>query len=129
VLASDEEGAFTCEFKTGVDDGSQYILFDTFLYDFEVLKDRTRRLEEAIAAVDALVISRREYPEKKNILKYLQKIRKRAVTDGADTEKNIHDMEKAINALLKIESVDIAGIRLQLDTLLRIEQGRNYLFE
>ncbi|MCL7488877.1 MAG: Ig-like domain-containing protein [Desulfobulbaceae bacterium] len=129
VLAPDEEGTFTCEFKTGVDDGSQYILFDTLLYEFEVLKDRARRLQDAIAAVDALVITRKEYLEKNNILKYLQKIRKRAVTDGADTEKNIHDMEKAINALLEIESVDITGIRLQLDTLLRIEQGRNYLFE
>ena len=44
-----------------------------------------------------------------------------------DIEKNISDMLRAIDALISLNGIDVSAIRLQLDTLLRIWEGRYYL--
>ena len=44
-----------------------------------------------------------------------------------DVEQNIFDVLKAIDALISINGIDVSAIRLQLDTLLRIWEGRYYL--
>jgi hypothetical protein len=44
-----------------------------------------------------------------------------------DMEKNIADILKVIDGLISINGIDVSAIRLQLDTLLRIWEGRFYL--
>ena len=92
-------------------------------------KDRYSYFEETIEAIEALDVFGQEDGDKRNALQWLAKVSYRPVTDCEQTKLNIHDIEKAINSLLGIESIDTGDIRLQLDTLLSIEQGRCYFYE
>jgi hypothetical protein len=49
------------------------------------------------------------------------------VTGSHDVEKNISDILKAIDSLISLNGIYVSAIRLQLDTLLRIWEGRYYL--
>jgi len=42
-------------------------------------------------------------------------------------EQNISDILQAVDALISLNGVDVSAIRLQLDNLLRIWEGRYYL--
>ncbi len=129
VLAPDLEGVFACEFNTGFVEGGQYTSLWKFIHEFAVPADRVSRLEEAMSLIGDLAVSGYERAMRDNALRYLQNVLARTVTDCEQTELNIHDLEKAVNSLIEIESVAISEIRLQLDTLLRIEQGRCYFYE
>lgn len=128
LLAPDQVGKFLCQFQAGLDGGAA-----TFLeggLEFVVEKDRALLLEEAIGAIAGLTVSKKERPHPRKALKYLQNVMKRA-TNGRKqlVEKNIHDIEQAIDSLLRIESRDISHVRFRLDTLLRVEQGRYYSYD
>ncbi len=129
VLAPDQKGVFGCEFSTWFGDGSQYTLLQKNMYEFTVNKDRASRLEEAIGAINNLQVTWYERYKRNSVLYYLQKVLDRTVTNREHTELNILDIKEAVGSLLYIKSVDINDIRLQLDTLLRIEQGRFYLYD
>ena len=94
VLAPDQEGNFRCEFNTGFVDGNQFTLLHQFMYDFEVQKDRTRRLEEAIGAIGELNVSGNERSMRKNAQQFLQNVLNLTATTCEQTELNIHDIEK-----------------------------------
>lgn len=129
VLAPDREGFFACEFNTGSVEGGQYTLLGKFIHEFVVDKDREHRLDEAIGLIRDLEVLRQERSLRDNALRYLYNVLERPATAGDQSELNIHDLEKAIDSLLGIESTDIGPVRLRLDTLLRIEQGRWYFYE
>jgi len=129
VLAPDLEGIFACEFSTGLVDGNQYTFLRKFISEFALNKNRMRRLAEAKGAIGNLQVSARERAMRNNALRYLQNVLDRPATNCEQADLNIHDIEKAIDALLAIKSIDIVDIRLQLDTLLRIEQAKCYFQE
>ncbi|MHB8790486.1 MAG: CARDB domain-containing protein [Desulfobulbaceae bacterium] len=129
ILAPDLEGVFACEFNTGTVEDGRYTLLGNFIHELTLLKDRGHRLEEAATMISDLTVSRQERAKRDNALRYLRNIMERPVTVGEQSELNIHDLEKAIDSLLAIESTDIGPVRLRLDTLLRIEQGRWYFYE
>ena len=85
--------------------------------------------DPVVSLIGDLAVSGYERAMRDNALRYLQNVLARPVTDCEQTELNIHDLEKAVNSLIEIESAAISEIRLQLDTLLRIEQGRCYFYE
>jgi len=129
VLAPDREGVFTCELNAGFAAGGQFVSLQKTAYALIVAKDRARRLDEVITTIAGFSAAGRERAQRDNALRFLRSVEERTVLGGNATEMNMRDIGKAVDALLHMDRIDTHGIRLQLDTLLRIEQGRWYLYE
>lgn len=127
LLPPDRTGTFACEFSTGRTENGQFIPLQRFTDQFVVAQDRNGRLQEAIQAVGSLAVSRKEQTSRSRARQYLQNVLLRTGSGRHQAEQNIHDLEKAVTALLQIETVPITEIRLKVDTLLRMEQARWYL--
>lgn len=128
VILPDLSGLFNTSTDIGFFIDSSYVPFANLLAEFDIGQDRDQLVSTIIAKVQALPVTRKETGHVRSVGKYLTKVANRTVLQAKDISKNIHDIEKAVNALLHIDSIDIHQIRLQLDRLLRIEQGRFYFF-
>ncbi|MFH1675186.1 MAG: hypothetical protein ABIF87_17420, partial [Pseudomonadota bacterium] len=128
ALAPDMPETYTLETEIGFLTGETYTFFENVSLDVEVGTDTATRMEDVIAELSALSIAHKEESKVKKVIKHLEKVQERTITTKKDIKKNIHDILKAIKYLFDIKSVDIADIRLMLDTLMRIEQGRYYFF-
>jgi flagellar hook assembly protein FlgD len=128
VILPDQAGLLSTSTDVGFFVGSMYVPFANLLNEFDIGQDRSQLISDIIAEVQALPIDRKDRNNLRNVEKYLTEVASRTVLQAQDISKNIHDIEKAVNDLLRIDSMDIHQIRLQLDRLLRIEQGRFYFF-
>ncbi|GAB4334220.1 MAG: hypothetical protein Kow0089_03300 [Desulfobulbaceae bacterium] len=129
LLAPDREGAFPCTFRIGTSSDGGFTEMDRVRQEFTVSADRTRRLEAAIEALENFPATGRDRARREYAARSLRKVMERSVEGRQDTEKNIRDIGRAVDALRGIRSVDTETLRQRLDTLLRIEQGRWYLYE
>jgi hypothetical protein len=128
VILPDQAGLLSTSTDVGFFVGSMYVPFANLLNEFDIGQDRSQLISDIIAEVQALPIDRKDRNNLRNVEKYLTEVASRTVLQAKDISQNIHDIEKAVNDLLRIDSMDIHQIRLQLDRLLRIEQGRFYFF-
>jgi subtilase family serine protease len=127
VLAPDMPGAYTLETEIEALAGETCTLFEKLSIDVEVGTDTPTLVGNIISELSAHSLSGQEKSKAANVIKNLEAVQERGNATEEDIEKNIHNILKAAESLLFIESIDILNIRLMLDTLMRIEQGRYYL--
>ena len=128
VLLPDQAGLFTTSTEVGFWIDEKYVPFASLLTEFDLSHDRDQLIDQLLAEVAGLLVSRKERGHVRAIETYLAKVEGRPLLTAEDINRNIHDIEKAVNALLRIDSADIHPLRLGLARLLRIEQGRFYYF-
>ncbi|MBU0728774.1 MAG: hypothetical protein KKE17_09040 [Proteobacteria bacterium] len=129
ILLPDTLGTYTLSIENGFMDQDQYVPLQTDTYDIVLDQDRAALIDSIIGEVSSLQLSSQDSAKAADIIACLENVRANVIIDIGDLQVNIHEIEKAIDSLLRIESIDISDIRLQLDTLLRIEQGRYYFYE
>ncbi|MBU0485735.1 MAG: Ig-like domain repeat protein [Proteobacteria bacterium] len=129
LLAPDQTGSFNLDIESSFKENGQIRILrnDTFIFLIE--KDRAALIDEAIAALETLGLNSNSHSETNNAVQSLNKIKDRNILCEQNIEKNIHDLNKAVEDLLKIRSTAIHNERLMLDILLRIEEGRWYLYD
>ena len=59
---------------------------------------------------------------------FINDVKTRTVRSFLDAEKNIHDILKAVDAVLSIESADTSEIRLMMAELLKTWEAKAYTF-
>ncbi|MEN8135666.1 MAG: carboxypeptidase regulatory-like domain-containing protein [Thermodesulfobacteriota bacterium] len=126
VLMPEETGVYSITTEVGFVFNDEYTLFDTVFHEVsaglssqELLDD----IDNELARLKAMV---KKSSKIKIAINHFIKARDRLIYERVDIEKNIHDLEKAIAALLSEEGVEVSAARLMLDRLLRIEQRRWY---
>jgi len=129
ILMPDASGTYSIFIENGFMDQDQYIPLQTDTYDLVLDQDRAALIDSIIGEVSSLPLTNQDSAKVVDIIICLENVRTNTIIDIGDLQVNIHEIEKAVDALLQIEGVDISDIRLQLDTLLRIEQGRYYFYE
>jgi len=94
-----------------------------------IAQDAAQTAQQILAALDALQVSR--YYDRAAIklaMMFINNVKTRTVRSFFDAEKNIHDILKAVDAVLSIESADTSDIRLMMDELLKIWEAKAYAF-
>lgn len=129
ALTPDKSGSHPLQ--TGVEclkDG-KYHFYRDLVKEIIIEKDAGTMLFDILSALSELRVSGRERAKVNNAIGYLNRILSRTVVNERDIEKTIDELLKAINSLLELTSVDISLIRLKMDALLRMWEGRWYFFE
>jgi hypothetical protein len=94
-----------------------------------IAQDAAQTAQQILAALDALEVSRHsDKAAIKLAMMFIHNVKTRTVRSFLNAEKNIHDILKAIDALLSVESVDTMDIRLMMDELLKIWEAKAYIF-
>jgi hypothetical protein len=128
VLMPEEAGTYSITTEVGFVINGNYTLFDTVFHEASVglsVQELLDDIDDELAALKALV---KKSSKIKNAINHFTKTQDRLIYEQSDIEKNIHDIEKAIAALLSEEGVDVSVARLMLAKLLRIEQARWYRY-
>ena len=127
VLSPDKAGAYTLQTEVGYMDNGIYTFYQNLNADITVDKDAATLANDIIAALDALTVTGKDKAKVRDAEKHIEKVRNRDIDDKKDIAKNIHYILKAIESLLYIKSADVSNIRLMMDGLLRVLEGRYYL--
>ncbi len=128
ALMSDIAGTYTLHTEAGYLEAGVYSFLQEITLDITVDKNALDIAGDIINALNGLSLSGGEESKRDKAVRYLNKVRDRAVESDKDIEKNIHDINKAIHSLIDIETVDISGIRLMMDELLKTWESRYYFF-
>jgi len=124
ALTPDKTGTYTLQTEVGYMEGGTYNFYQSLSAEIVVDKDAATMASDIITALKALPVSGQERAKVNNAVKYIENVQGRAITSEQDIEKNIHDILKAINSLLSVTGIDISEIRLMMDRLLEIWEGR-----
>jgi hypothetical protein len=127
ALPPDMIGTYTIETDIEYMENGSYIPYRNLKADFVIDRDAAAIIGDILAALNRLQADGRQKARIKEAIRHVEYIQKRTVTSARDIEKNISDILKAIDALISLNGIDVSAIRLQLDTLLRIWEGRYYL--
>jgi len=127
ALLPDITGTYTLETDIEYLDNGSYIPYRNLSEDFIVDKNTVTITGDIIAALNELQAEGRQKARINDAIRHVDYVQKRKVIGGHDIEKNISDILKAIDALISLNGIDVSAIRLQLNTLLRIWEGRYYL--
>jgi len=128
LLAPEAAGGFTLDLSATVAPlagGAASQLWDN-RYTFTVPGDRGSLLTAARTALTALQVTKTEGAMVTTITTYLDNLRRRAIACAGDLALNIQDLTSAIAALSAINNPEVPDLRLDLDDLLRLEEGRWY---
>jgi hypothetical protein len=127
ALTPDQAGTYTLKSDVEIKDKGTYLLFQSFTMDIVVDKDTQTVAGDIMAALKALSVTGKKDKEylKVTILQ-MQDVQRREIIRKRDVEKNIDDILEGINSLLSITSNDVAEIRLMMDRLLRMWEGKWY---
>jgi subtilase family serine protease len=128
VLAPDMPGVYALETEIGFLAGGVYTFFDTLSVDVGVGMNTSILISDIISELNVLSLSGQEKAKAANAIKNLEAVQERGNATEEDIEKNIHNILKAVESLLFIDSIDTTDIRLMLDALMRTEQARYYFF-
>ncbi|MEN8134500.1 MAG: CARDB domain-containing protein [Thermodesulfobacteriota bacterium] len=128
VFAPEQPGSYDLQLHAIItENGQEYVLQnDTFTFDVSVGRDEL--ITGLISTLEAYSLSGKDRAKARKAGQYLAQVRSRIITCENQIEKNLHDLEHAVEAILAIEGIDMQTIRLELDSLLRIEQSRWYFY-
>jgi hypothetical protein len=131
VLTPDLAGTYTIETDIGfLAQGNAIPCYESAL-ELVVPKDASGVTADIIASLEALASSKKDRLLLNLAIMHVKQV-KRVKQDDKYREKiialNIHNILKAIGFLMQIKGIDMTQIRLQLDALLRIEQGMYYFW-
>lgn len=127
ALAPDEAGTYTLNTEVGYIEAGEYIKYQDLSTDLVVQKDSEAMTGDIIRALQGLDASKKDQPKIKDAVKHIEKVMSRAILEPKDIKKNIHDLLKAVGALLSVTSADVSGVRLLLDDLLVFWEAEWYL--
>jgi len=92
-----------------------------------VENDSTVYTDSVISALNALAVSNKESAYVSNAIKYMERVKDREESNTkAAFDDNIQDILKAVEAIMKVTSCDTTQIRLVMDMLLQIYQGKYF---
>jgi hypothetical protein len=127
ALPSDVTGTYTIETDIAYMENGSYIPFQHLQAVFVIVHDAVAITGNVMASLNGLQTEGRQRAKINDAIRHVEYIQKRTVTCVRDMEKNIDDILKAIDALISLNNIDVSAIRLRLDILLRIWEGRFYL--
>ncbi len=127
VLTPDVAGEYTLNTEIGYMKNDVFQLYKEVDTTIAVENDSTVYTESVISALNALAVSNKENAHVSNAIKYMEQIKDR---EGNNTksafENNIQDILKAVEAIMKVTSCDTTQVRLVMDMLLQIYQGKYF---
>jgi hypothetical protein len=126
ALIPDAAGTYVIETQVGLT--AQGIVIPAYTSNIEITveKDAASLTADIIAALNTLSVAKKDRAMVQDAIKWLQHLQHGHHGKKEECEDDIQDILKAVDAVVQIESVDIAQIRLLLDDLLRVEEGRYY---
>jgi len=127
ALLPDAAGTYVIETTVGLTAQGTVIPAYESNVEITVEKDAAALTTDIIDALTSLSVSKKDRLKVQYAIQCLQDLRHGHHGKNEGFEDDIHDILKAVDALVQIESADITEIRLMLDALLRVEQGRFYL--
>jgi hypothetical protein len=129
VFTPDEAGVYPLSMEVGILDGGVYRFYESLITEVAVPEDTATLTDDIVTAIEILSVSKHDRSKVNKALKRIMDVQEREVASQKDIEQNIHDLLKAVDALLSITSADVSGIRLQIDALLGFWQGEAYFSE
>ncbi len=126
ALTPDKAGTYTLSTEVGYLENGGYTPYQTLAKDIVVAEDAASTVTDILSGLGSLQVSKKDTSRAKEAGKHIEEVRDRHVDDQEDIEKNIHDTLDAVSKLLEITSADITQVRLLMDSLLRIWEGRWY---
>jgi subtilase family serine protease/prenyltransferase beta subunit len=125
VLTPDIAGTYTLNTEIGYMKNDAFQLYKEVDTQLTVDNDSTVYIDSVISAMNGLAVSNKENAHVSNAIKYMEQVKDR---EGNNTktafEDNIQDILKAVEAIMKVTSCDTTQIRLVMDMLLKIYQGK-----
>ena len=129
ALTPDQAGTYTLKTDVEIKEAGTYLLFQSFTMDIVVDKDTKTVAGDIMAALKAFSVTGKKDKEYlKTAIRQMEDVQRREVVKKRDLEKNIDDILQAINSLLSITRNDVAEIRLMMDRLLKMWEGKWYYF-
>lgn len=129
VLTPDSRGTYPLQTEVGYMDNGTYNFYQSLSEEIYVGKDTSTMTNDIITALYSLSVSGQESSKVNNAIVYIHNVQSRVITSEMDIERNIDDILKAINSLLTVTSVDISALRLMMDDLLMVWEGKRYFYE
>ena len=126
ALMPDKAGTYTLQTEVGYMENGTYNFYQTLSADIVVNKDAVAAAVDIITALNMLTVSGQDKAKVDNAVRYMADVQGRSITTDADIDKNIQDILKAIDSLLDVTSADTSNIRLMMDQLLKVWEGRWY---
>ncbi len=125
----DEVGTYSTTGEIGslVDDLYTYIGEDSL--EFEVMRDFNTLITDSMVALDSAPVAGWDRWKINKALYYLRRARARGQTSKCRIARNITDILKAIAVTRLVRSQEMTERILELDDLLKIEQGAYYLWD
>jgi hypothetical protein len=128
ALLPEEAGTYPVTTEVGLVIDEEYTYFDTVYHKLRsepAVRELVNGIEDELTRLQGM--AKKSSPIR-NAVRHFNKARDRQVLERNDIEKNIHDLEKAIAALISEDNVDVSTARMMLAELLRVEQTRWYRF-
>jgi hypothetical protein len=126
ALVPDAAGTFVIETHVGLTAQGTVIPAYESNIEITVSKDAAALTADIIDALNALSVAKKDRAMVQDAIKWLQHAQQGHHGKKEEYEDDIQDILKAVDAVAQIESADVTHIRLMLDALLRVEQGRYY---
>jgi Tol biopolymer transport system component/fibronectin type 3 domain-containing protein len=127
-LAPDGPGTYNFNLQSFMTENNREYFLQSDTLTFDVPTSQDELLAGLIIDLESLDLSGGDRAKAGSAVSYLERVRYRTVSCDQRIEKNILDLEKAVETLIGISGIDITTIRLELDTLLRIEESRWYFY-
>ncbi len=127
ILTPDTMGTYNLKTDVSYLENGIYRFYRSLETDIVVLRDMQAISIDIISALNALSVSGEERAKVDNAINYIQKVMNRSITSDIDVEQNIHDILKAVDSIFSLTTVDITEIRLMMDGLLKVWEGRWWL--
>ncbi|MCJ7545711.1 MAG: hypothetical protein MUP30_02615, partial [Deltaproteobacteria bacterium] len=126
ALVPDAAGTYVIETQVGFTAQGTVIPSYESNIEITVEKDAAALTADIITALNALSVSKKDRAMVQDAIKWLQQVQHGHHGNKEELDQDIHAILKAVDAVVQIESVDVTQIRLMLDALLRVEEGRYY---
>lgn len=129
AFTPDKTGLYTMKSDVDYVDNGTYRPYKSLSADVFVEKDMATLTNDIIAALNALSVTSHDRAKVHNAIERIKRVQRRIVNLRSDMGENIFDILKAIESLLDVRNADITQIRLIMDELLKVWEGRYYLRE
>ena len=124
ALMPDKSGTYTPSTEVGYIEEGNYNFYQRLTIEIVVDKETKTMAGDIISALEGLSVAGHDRAKVMNAIKYIAAVQARTIRSQRDIVKNIHETLKAIESLLSVTGIDISDIRLMMDRLLVVWEGR-----
>lgn len=128
ALTPDIPATYTLQTEIGYQLNNSFNLYKTANTQITVGSDTISTIlpDNIITALNALPVTTKERKTVSRAVKYIERVKNRGNGSLKACEENIHDILKAVEEIMDISSCDISQVRLMMDMLMQINQGKYY---